>query len=137
MCKVTISVFEFMQMFPDEQKAREWFEKKRWNGNVICPYCSAEKAYKTGRIGVYQCRKCHRDFTVRTHTVMHRSHIHMHKWLYAMYCLVTARKGVSSLQLSKELGIRQASAWFLLQRLREACDSGDPLLGRVVEIDET
>ena len=137
MCKVTISVFEFMQMFPDEQKAREWFEKKRWNGNAICPYCSAEKAYKTGRIGVYQCRKCHRDFTVRTHTVMHRSHIPMHKWLYAMYCLVTARKGVSSLQLSKELGVTQKSSWFLLQRLREACDSDDPLLGRVIEIDET
>ena len=54
-----------------------------------------------------------------------------------MYCLVTARKGISSLQLSKELGIRQASAWFLLQRIREACSSGDQLLGRVVEIDET
>ena len=68
---------------------------------------------------------------------MHRSHIPAHKWLYAMYCLVTARKGVSSLQLSKELGIRQASAWFLLQRIRGACSSGDPLLGHVVEIGET
>ena len=137
MCKITISVFEFMELFPDEQKAREWFEQKRWNGNPTCPHCSSGNAYKTARTGVYQCRKCHRDFTVRTNTVMHRSHIPMHKWLYAMYRLVTARKGISSLQLSKEIGVSQPSTWFLLQRIREACNSGDELLGRVVEIDET
>ena len=137
MCKVTISVFEFMQMFPDEQTAREWFEEKRWQGSPVCVHCTAGRAYKTSRQGVYKCCSCRRDFTVRMGTVMHRSHIPMHKWLYAMYCLVTARKGISSVQLSKELGIRQASAWFLLQRIREGCRSGAPLLGHVVERDET
>ena len=137
MCKVTVSVFEFMKMFPDEQKAREWFEKKRWDSLPACAYCASPNAWNMAREGVYKCRKCKKEFSVRTNTIMHRSHIPLHKWLYAMYCLVTARKGVSSLQLSKELGIRQASAWFLLQRIREACNSGDELLGHVVEIDET
>ncbi len=68
---------------------------------------------------------------------MHRSHIKAHKWLYSMYSLVTARKGVSSLQLSKEIGITQKSAWGMLHKLREAMSSGDPMLGGIVEIDET
>ena len=64
------------------------------------------------------------DFTIRTGTIFERSHIPLHKWLYAMYLLVTARKGISSLQLAKEIGVTQKSAWFMLQRLREACGSG-------------
>ena len=76
-------------------------------------------------------------FTVRTKTVMQRSHIPLHKWIYGMYLLVTARKGISSVQLSKELGISQPSAWFMLQRLREACKDGDGPLSGIVEVDET
>jgi transposase-like protein len=65
--------------------------------------------------------ECHKDFTIRIGTIFHRSHIPLHKWLYAMYLIVTARKGISSLQLSKEIGIGQNAAWFLLQRIRTAC----------------
>ena len=137
MCKDTISVFELMKMFPSEERARDWFEVKRWNGNPTCVHCDTGHAYKTARTGVYKCRSCKRDFTVRMKTVMHRSHIPMDKWLYAMYCLVTARKGISSLQLSKEIGITQKSAWGMLHKLREGCRSGAPLLSHVVEIDET
>jgi hypothetical protein len=68
---------------------------------------------------------------------MERSHIPLHKWLYAMYLLVTARKGISSLQLSKEIGLTQKSAWFLLHRLREACGKDLTKLRGIVEIDET
>nr|VFK52557.1 MAG: Transposase [Candidatus Kentron sp. TC] len=139
MCKVTISVFEFFQMFPDKESARIYFEDQRWNGSPVCPHCNASKitARKGSRVGYYWCNECGQEFTVRTGTVMERSHIPLHKWLYAMYMTVTARKGISSLQLSKELGIRQASAWFLMHRIRAACDSNDPLLQNVVEIDET
>ena len=136
MCKNTVSVFQFMEMFPNEQKAREWFETKRWQGDPTCVHCSTKNAYKTARIGVYKCRSCKRDFTVRMGTVMHRSHIPMHKWLYAMYCIVTARKRISSMQLSKEIGVTQKSSWTMLHKIREACSSGDSLLGSVVEIDE-
>ncbi|WP_150142743.1 IS1595 family transposase [Candidatus Enterovibrio escicola] len=137
MSKNTISVFKFMEIFPNEQKAMDWFEQKRWAGKPTCTYCSHTGAYNTAKAGVYRCKSCKKDFTVRMGTVMHRSHIPLHKWLYAMYCMVTARKGISSLQLSKELGIRQASAWMLLHKLRESCSSKDALLGSVVEIDET
>ena len=87
--------------------------------------------------GYYRCNACKEDFTVRTGTIMERSHVPLHKWLYAMYLLVTARKGISSLQLAKEIGITQKSAWFLLHRLREACGKDLRKLRGIVEIDET
>ena len=137
MCKDTISVFKFMEMFPSEQKAIEWFEEKRWGRKVECPSCTHTDITTLKRANFYKCKGCCLNFTVRTNTVMHRSHIPAHKWLYAMYNLVTAHKGVSSLQLSKEIGITQKSAWGMLHKIRQACTSNDPLLGRVVEVDET
>jgi len=87
--------------------------------------------------GWYWCSECREKFTVRVGTVLERSHIPLHKWVYAMYLLVTARKGISSLQLSKEIGVTQKSAWFMLHRLREACGSDLDKLQGLVEIDET
>src|SRR5260370_40194320 len=66
-----------------------------------------------------------------------RSHVPLHKWIYAMYLLVTSRKGISSMQLSKEIGITQKSAWFVLQRLREACGNDPTVLQGIIEVDET
>ena len=77
------------------------------------------------------------DFTIRVGTILHRSHIPLHKWLYAMYLLVTARKGISSMQLSKEIGVTYKSAWFLSQRIRAACGNmTEKLLSGIVEVDE-
>lgn len=82
------------------------------------------------------------DFTVRTGTIIERSHIPLDKWLYTFYLLLTSRKGISSLQLAKEIGITQKSVWFLLQRIREACGKNDDddqngFLTGIVEADET
>ena len=88
------------------------------------------------RIGYYRCRDYNDEFTVRTGTIFERSHVPLHKWVYAMYLLVTARKGVSSLQLSKEIGVTQKTAWFMLGRLREACGGDQDSLNGIVEIDE-
>lgn len=75
-------------------------------------------------VGYFRCLACKKDFTVRTGTIFERSHVPLDKWLFTMYLLVTARKGISSLQLSKEIGVTQKSAWFMLQRIREACGNG-------------
>ena len=87
----------------------------------------------------YHCRDCARVFTVRTGTIFERSHVPLHKWLFAMYLLQVSRKGVSSEQLAKQLGVTQKTAWFLLHRIREACDTSndDQPLDGTVEIDET
>jgi transposase-like protein len=108
-------------MFPDEATARTYLERRRWPNGPHCPVCGLGDRITPRKDASYRCNRCKEDFTVRTGTIFERSHIPLHKWLYAMYLLVTARKGVSSLQLAKEIGITQKSAWFVLHRLREAC----------------
>ena len=118
--KLTISTFQLFRMFPDQESARVYLEARRWPNGPVCPVCASAERNTARTGGFYRCNACKEDFTVRTGTIFERSHVPLHKWLYAMYLLVTARKGISSLQLSKEIGITQKSAWFVLGRIREA-----------------
>ncbi len=107
---------------------------------MVCPFCeSGDKitTRKGKRLGYYRCRICKDEFTVRTWTIFERSLVPLNKWLYAIYLVVTARKGISSLRLSKELSVTQKTAWFMLGRLREACSGDLGKLSGVVEVDET
>ncbi len=133
----TLSVYSFMRLFPNEEKARVFMEKQMWGDTPICCYCGNIKTYPRRSRGGHRCADCKKDFTVRTGTVFENSRLPLHKWLFAMYTVVTARKGVSSLQLSKELDITQKTALFLLQRIRESCHTNASLLSGGVEIDET
>ncbi|MFE1573615.1 IS1595 family transposase, partial [Comamonas odontotermitis] len=144
MCKVTISAYEFLKKFPDAESARKHIETCRWPTGAICPTCGAAERIQTRKIaGYYRCLACKLDFTVRTGTIFERSHVPLDKWLYAIYLIMTARKGISSLQLSKEIGVTQKTAWHMLHRLREACgndgfggnDGG--FLNGIIEADET
>jgi transposase-like protein len=145
MSRSTISTFQLFAMFPDEEAARIYLEGRIWPSGPVCPACgsgehvSALGTCATRKAGFYRCLPCGFDFTVRTNTVMERSKVPLHKWLYSMYLLVTARKGISSLQLAKEIGVTQKTAWFILGRLREACGGPDGPLDKLrgeVEIDE-
>lgn len=138
MSKSTISTFQLFAMFPDEGTARVYLEARLWPNGAVCPDCKSDRISARTRPGFYHCNACNFDFTVRTGTIFERSKIPLHKWVYSMYLLVTARKGISSMQLAKEIGVTQKTAWFMLGRLREACstpDSIDKLRG-VIEIDE-
>lgn len=139
MSKSTISTYALMKMIPDAESARLYLEGHLWPNGPVCPDCKSERiSARESRPGFYHCNACNFDFTVRTGTIFERSKIPLDKWVYAMYLLVTARKGISSMQLAKEIGVTQKSAWFMLGRLREACsapDSIDKLKG-VIEIDE-
>jgi transposase-like protein len=135
---VTISTFQLFQLFPDQESARDYLEARLWPNGATCPVCAKGDRITTRKaVGFYRCNRCKEDFTVRTGTIFERSKVPLHKWLYAMYLLVTARKGISSLQLSKQIGITQKSAWFVLHRLREAVGGEMDKLRGIVEIDET
>ena len=137
---LTVSTFELFAMIPDAEAARLYLEGRRWHGSPSCPLCGALEniTARTGkRVGYYRCHDCAGEFTVRTGTVFERSHVPLNKWVYTMYLVVTARKGVSSLQLSKEIGVTQKTAWFMLGRLREAVGDDDDTLSGIVEVDET
>lgn len=140
-----VSQKQFRKDFPDQGTAQIYLENLRWRGKVVCPLCGGEHASLETRPGRYfWCPDCKGRFTVRTGTIFHRSHIPLDDWLYAIYLTMTSRKGISSMQLSKELGITQKTAWYLQQRIREAFSHGseaNSFLGELfsgeVEIDET
>ncbi len=138
MKNTAISTYEFLKSFPDEKSARIYLEKERWNGKITCPFCGNKDRIQVRKEeGYFRCLACKKDFTVRTGTIFERSHVPLDKWLYAMYLVVTDRKGISSLELSKVIGITQKSAWFLLQRLHEACKGENTILSGIIEADET
>jgi transposase-like protein len=137
--KITLSAYEFLKKFPDGKSARTYLEQRRWKNGTICPCCGSVERIQTRKVdGYYRCLSCKSDFTVRTGTIFERSHVALDKWLYVIYLMVTSRKGISSLQLSKEIGVTQKTSWFMLQRLREACGNNkdDGLLSGIIEADE-
>lgn len=137
MSKSTISTFQLFEKFPNEKSAIKYIEKRRWSDGSCCPSCNESKRITARKNKYYRCNACKLDFTVRTGTIFERSHIPLYKWLYAMCLLMTARKRISSLQLAKEIGVTQKSAWFMLQRIREACGNDMMALRGIIEIDET
>lgn len=136
-----MSMFGFFNRFPDEAAARAYFENLRWKNGKYCPHCGSESVVpvKDERPMPYRCKDCRSHFSVRTGMVMEESRLPLQKWLIAIYMMTTARKGISSVQLAKELGITQKSAWFLAQRIREGFMSslGKTPLSGIVEVDET
>jgi transposase-like protein len=134
-------------IYQNADKAREWLEAVLWAGEPICPHCGlvgVAKALqgKAHRAGVYKCKGCEQQFTVTVGTVFERSHIPLNKWLLAIHLMTASKKGISSLQLSRMLGLTYKSAWFMSHRVREAMRDGtlpEKLggEGKVAEADET
>ena len=113
-------------VFQDETKAREYLEAQRWPDGVICPFCGQIGAAKalpaSGALGAgwWHCGDCRKKFTVRVGTLYERSHVPIHKWLYATHLLTSSKKGISSHQLHRMLGVTYKTAWFMSHRIREA-----------------
>jgi transposase-like protein len=135
------------EIFQDETKAREYLESIRWPNGPICPHCgSVEKMYtlkgEAHRPGLYKCAACRKQFSVTVGTLFERSHIPLHKWLMAVHLLCASKKGHSSHQIHRMLGVTYKTAWFMTHRIREAMK--DPVFtsqlgggGGIVEADET
>lgn len=132
------SVFELLKQFPTEKDCHEYLAARRWNtGVIVCPHCENDKAYVFADGMRYKCTKCKLKFTAKTKTFMDSSKLPTIKWIYAFY-LVLHKKGVSSIQLSKDIEVTQKSAWFMLQRIRMALGNDtEEMLEGAVEIDET
>lgn len=127
---------DFFKRFPTEEAAREYLETARFPNGLVCIHCGNTEVWKIRGGKLYTCKDCRKQFTIRTGTVMQDSKIPLQKWLYAMYLLTVSRKSISSIQLSKELGVTQKSAWFMAHRIRESCvDAG--MISGTVECDET
>src|ERR1700733_285156 len=131
--------------FHDEALAFEHLEKVLWPQGPVCPHCGSisGKHYdlRKTRVGLRKCSDCRKQFTVKVGTVFEHGRIPLNKFLQAVYLLCCSKKGCSSHQLHRVLGITYKSAWFLSHRIREAMRDGSlsPLggCGKTVEIDET
>lgn len=132
-----MSIPEFYKRFPTETACHDFIVAERWNGKPKCTHCGQERVYQVAGSMGYKCAVCRKRFSVRHGTIMEGSKLPLQTWLLAIYMLTTARKGVSSVQFAKELGVTQKTAWFIANRIREACASGGGFLGGSVEVDET
>src|SRR5439155_27307253 len=134
-------------LFTGEDAARAIIESEVRPNGPVCPHCACTDVYKLTpkpearthvRPGVYKCSACRKQFTVRIGTIFEDSKIPFTKWLMTLHLMTSSKKGVSSLQISRELGITVKSAWFMTHRIREAMrqTDGERLEG-TVEADET
>jgi transposase-like protein len=136
MSKRFASLIEFMEHYKDEETCRKFFDSVRFRKGDYCPHCGFVSIYRFGD-GRYRCAGCKKDFTIKTGTVFGESKIPLRKWFIAIYLLTTCRKGISSVQLAKQVGVTQKTAWFMDHRIRKAMKQGKAQLFGTVEIDET
>lgn len=131
--------------FHDENAAREWFELSRWPNGISCVHCGDSSVLrmegKAHRPGLFHCRKCRGQFTVRTGHVMESSHVPLTKWCLAFHLMTASKKGISAHQLHRTIKVAYNTAWFMEHRIREAMSDTDPMPlggeGKVLEADET
>ena len=135
-----LTVIQLLDMFPDDASAERWFEEQRWPAGRFCPDCGSTDTVPVAsrKPMPYRCRSCRGHFSVRKGTAMQPSKLGLRKWVIALYMMTTGIKGTSSMKLYREVGIRQGTAWFLMQRIREGFNEGTGLpFPGPVEVDET
>lgn len=132
--------------FHDEAAAYKFVEKRVWPDGPVCPHCGGVERIspmkgKSTRMGAYKCYQCRKPFTVKVGTIFESSHVKLHLWLQAMFLMASSKKGISSNQLHRTLGVTLKTAWFMAHRIREAMRDGSlsPMggSGKIVEADET
>ena len=132
--------------FHNEAAAYKWVEARVWPEGPNCPHCGgvdriSKMAGKSTRMGVYKCYQCRKPFTVKVNTVFESSHVKLHLWLQAMFLMSSSKKGISSNQLHRTLGVTLKTAWFMSHRIREAMRvvGIEPMGGEgsIIEADET
>lgn len=132
------SVVDLLKKFPNEKSCRAYLEHLRWGDSPCCPFCGSTDSYKFPSESRYRCRDCKQKYSATVGTIFENTKIPLRKWFVAIYLLSAHKKGISSLQLSRDLGVTQKTAWFILHRVREMLKDNDPqLFNSMVEVDET
>jgi transposase-like protein len=128
-----------LKRFPDEQSCIDYLTEIRWRDGMYCPYCGSNKVYHFKDQRNHKCGNCRKRFSIKVGTIFEDTKIPLRKWFIAIYFLTSHKKGISSVQLAKDLGVTQKTAWFIAHRLREAAKTKafNAPLKKVVEADET
>lgn len=128
---------EFVASFPNEESAIRYYERVRWGDKVVSPFDASSKVYKC-KNGMYKCKNTGKYFNYKTGTMFANSKLPFRHWLYAMFLFAAHKRGVSSYQLARDLGITQKTAWNMLHKIRQhmSIENKHTLTGEV-EIDES
>jgi transposase-like protein len=135
-----VNYFEFQKKFPTENAVVEYFIKIRYPNGVYCPHCGSVKVYQeTARKKVFHCNDCKNSFSPFKDTIFEKSTTDLRKWMYAIHLFLNGKKGISGLQLQREIGVTYKTAWRMLQQIRLAMGNGanQEFFDTIVEIDET
>ncbi|WP_299675708.1 IS1595 family transposase [uncultured Dokdonia sp.] len=131
------SILQLLQAFPDEQSCIDHLEQLRWSGNVVSPFDPSSKVYNC-KGNRYKCKNTGKYFNVKTNTIFDNTKMPLQKWFLAIWLVTSHKKGISSLQLGRDLDITQKSAWFMLQRIRNCFGlNNDDQMDGEIEADET
>lgn len=137
------SLLQMIDTLHTEEDCRQYLEDMRWSGEPVCPHCGSiskhhYKLTQNGTFkGLYKCKDCRERFTVLQGTMFEGSHVPLKKWFYAIYIFLSHKKGISSVQLAKNINVTQKTAWFMLSRIRKNLKDDDAIFDDMTQVDET
>ncbi len=132
-----MEIIKMVKKFNTKSKCIVYLEKQRWANLPICPYCNSTKSSKKTKEYRYTCLHCGRSYSVLVGTIFESTKLPITKWFVAICLILNAKKGISSLQLARDLKVNKNTAWYLQKRIRRAMQDNDFILHGIVEIDET
>lgn len=137
--KKAMSFAQFLKRFPNEKTCAEYLYHVRWPNGFVCPVCGHQHCYALNRPGRYQCAKCRHQTSLTANTVMHRTHLPLTKWFWAIYLVACDKRGISALALAGKISVSYETAWYLLCRIRKAMEARDAqyTLGGIIEFDDS
>lgn len=131
------TIIDFLNYFKTEEICLKYLQSIRFKDGEFCPHCGHKEIYTFSDGKTYKCAKCRKKFSIKIGTIFESSKISLKKWFIAIYLLSTNKKGISSVQLSEQVGVTQKTAWFMYHRIRETYKQNKGLISGTIEIDET
>src|SRR5665213_725015 len=133
------NLIECSSYFSDENKCLEHLKQQRWKDGIFCPHCGTTKVYAFTDNKRYKCSSCRKQFTAKVGTIFEGTKVPLQKWYAAIYLITSHKKGISSLQLHRDLGVTQKTAWYMLHRVRVSLglEISPVKLTGTIEADET
>ncbi len=132
-----MDIVQIFEKFPNQKSCIEHLEKARWGDNPCCPYCGSINVARNQHR--WRCYNCKTGFSVTVATIFHHTHMPLQKWFLAINLILNAKKGLSALQLSRDLKVNKNTAWRIAMQIRKSMTQGEHrnMLTGIVEMDET
>ena len=136
--KKALSFSQFIKRFPTEEACFEYLYKVKWPNGFECLVCDHRYCYTVSGYRRFQCARCRHQASLTANTIMHRSHLPLHKWFWAIYLVACDKRGISALTLAGKIEVCYETAWNLLRRIRTAMQMRDEryMLSQIVEFDD-